>query len=506
MASGHAETGAVVSVGISIRELFDYSNYRLRLDVSYQCGTEAMLSSAIAPGSFAVSGHAQGDVIPEFRTEVDLNSGVLLVDWGRTAQPGDYLIAVFYGTEELDEPFFLTEITDGRTSAEVLFDPDAGSLRVELTLRVSGLASPTQARVIPVVDNGTAIRIYPGSMIVSSQVFLEYELLEPITAEITVNGDLSVTDLSGRGRFSVGLLEAHNEVEIRYRLSDPLDVYIVRFHFAVDRTPPVLRLPEHRAAINVDAQDFVIAGVTEPGAALYIAGAAVPVNEDGTFVHMVGLDIGENVIRVTSTDQAGNVASQDVIIIRVSNLPAGPEVIDGTWDTIRRYLPLAISFSAATAVFIAVLAISRGYDKADNRRLYILGAMRTVSIVLGVFMFCGIGYFSWQYATLRSLSVSDELFAVARESVDVAYDLLAEVELHIRLVIYFTVAFGILALAIVALNLLISAIKNPRQALLPVTPESRRHSFMSSEITYQIPAELALDQKKSKDDETAPGK
>jgi hypothetical protein len=504
IASGHADTGAAVSLSLSLRELFDYDSYRLRLDASFQCGTGEIRSSAIAPGSFAVSGRALGEAIPEFRTEVDLTSGLLLIDWSRTELSGDYLVAVF-GSDDLVEPFFFDEITDDRTSIEVLFDPDVGSLRVEITLRVSGRLSPTQARTIPVTDNGTIIRAGAANRFVSSLVFLEYDVREPLTAEIIVNGNSNFTDLAGRGRVSVGLQEAQSEVEVRYRLSDPLDVFIVRFPFSIDMTPPLLRLPEHRAVISVDAPDFVIAGVTEPGATLHIAGVAVPVGEDGTFIHIVELEFGENMIRVTSADRAGNVASQDVVIIRLSNLPTGPEVIEGTWDAVIRYLPLIFSFTVATGVLITVLVISRGYEKAEDRRLYVLGAIRTLSILLGVFMFCGIGYFSWQYATLRTLSVSDELFAIARESVDVAYSLLSEVELHVRLVIYFTVAFGILALTIVVANLLINAIKNPRQYPPPVLPEDRRHSFMSSEITYQIPAELAFD-KKEKSDEAAPDK
>jgi hypothetical protein len=59
----------------------------------------------------------------------------------------------------------------------------------------------------------------------------------------------------------------------------------------------------------------------------------------------------------------------------------------------------------------------------------------------------------------------------------------------------------VFALTIVALNLVLNAMRKHRLEMQYTPPEPRRPSFLSSEITYQIPTELAVEPVEDEEDE-----
>ncbi len=81
-----------------------------------------------------------------------------------------------------------------------------------------------------------------------------------------------------------------------------------------DRTPPMLRV---KAPFHVGGQFYTIAGVTEPGATVFINDEEVDVESNGAFQKLVGFPkIGRNDIVIKAVDPAGNqkVESQFVIV------------------------------------------------------------------------------------------------------------------------------------------------------------------------------------------------
>ena len=81
-----------------------------------------------------------------------------------------------------------------------------------------------------------------------------------------------------------------------------------------DRTPPMLRV---KAPFHVGGQFYTIAGVTEPGATVFINDEEVDVASGGAFQKLVAFDkIGRNVVVIKAVDAAGNqtVQSQTVIV------------------------------------------------------------------------------------------------------------------------------------------------------------------------------------------------
>jgi Glucodextranase, domain B len=81
-----------------------------------------------------------------------------------------------------------------------------------------------------------------------------------------------------------------------------------------DRTPPVLRM---KAPFHVGGQFYTIAGVTEPGATVFINDEEVDVESGGGFQKLVAFEkVGRNVVVIKAVDPAGNqkVESQVVIV------------------------------------------------------------------------------------------------------------------------------------------------------------------------------------------------
>lgn len=81
-----------------------------------------------------------------------------------------------------------------------------------------------------------------------------------------------------------------------------------------DRTPPMLRMKQ---PFHVGGQYYTIAGVTEPGATVFINDEEVDVESSGAFQKLVGFPkVGRNDIVIKAVDPAGNqkVESQFVIV------------------------------------------------------------------------------------------------------------------------------------------------------------------------------------------------
>lgn len=456
---GLADLNQVISNDINIGDLSDYNNYKLRLDVWQKYGVEEAYDSKVAAGSFAVTGHSGGEVSPDFHSEVNLTDGKLAIDWSETAQQGEYLIAIFNDAVSKSEPFFSTEVTDGRTQVEALFDLNAESLRIEFTYNSYGQNYLTRTKTIPITGNPVEINPITEEFTNSSQAYIEYAAPKEVKAEVMVNDKADTINLNGNGKFSIELPETYNTVEINYSLDDLLIKYIVDFQFTVDSIPPLLRLPENKTAIRVQESEYVLAGVTDPGVVLKIAGSDVTINKDGTFLYTISLSDGENMIKVTSTDVAGNVTAQDVIISKVDEIVSNTTNEDSKHIVVK-YMPLILSFMVSIFLLAAILLVRRGFGKTTNRFLFILRAIRNIIVILGVLLLCSEGYCVWKYMKLRNMSSGEEYYALAKDSIDKAYQVLQDMKFYVQLLKYIGVAIGVCALLIVILSITIRLIKN----------------------------------------------
>jgi len=92
----------------------------------------------------------------------------------------------------------------------------------------------------------------------------------------------------------------------------------------------VVMVPEDGAATPRDEESveftvgtwgFPVIGITRVDAVVTVDGTLVEVNEDGMFVHSVGLAEGPNLVEVTASDLLGNQRTISMVVYQVS--PAG---------------------------------------------------------------------------------------------------------------------------------------------------------------------------------------
>ena len=430
---GSADLGEIAERDVNVRDLQDHADYKLRLDVWQREGVEETHDSSLSENSFSISGNAYYDPIEDFRTEVNLTEGVITVDWEEWADYGfDYVIAVFDEAVSATEPVYFREITDGETHCSAHFDPSVtDSLRVDITMRRNNRVSETKSKKIN-IDTGVKFSWAERELISSMQEIVGYETPQNIAAEVTVNEKTGKVNLNGNGDFSIELEELYNEIYIRYTLDNPNIFYVVCFEKIVDIIPPILRLPENKSAIRVDASEYVLAGVTEPNAVVHVGGEEVFINQDGTFTHKVSLKNGENIIPVTATDLAGNITAQDVIIIKSSSIAVAGTNDKGFWGNLLRFLPMLVSFVGSAVFIVLTFIFTKLYEKNKeiSRSYAVFSLLRNVMLVFTVLSALATGYAGYKYFTINTVLNSEKLFEAASVSITDAFKLMEDLALY----------------------------------------------------------------------------
>jgi hypothetical protein len=124
-------------------------------------------------------------------------------------------------------------------------------------------------------------------------------------AMLTVAG--AAVPVSAQGGFQTQVTLKDGQQSIMFTATDMAgNVGQAQLKVTLDTTPPVLTITKPVMYSTVLTNVCEIAGKTEPGATVSIAGTAVSVNADGTFSLNVMLKEGENLIDITATDAAGN--------------------------------------------------------------------------------------------------------------------------------------------------------------------------------------------------------
>lgn len=85
-----------------------------------------------------------------------------------------------------------------------------------------------------------------------------------------------------------------------------------QFRLQQDQIAPLLEVQFPAEIVRKESVE--VSGVTEPGVRLYVAGAAVTLEPDGTFRHDLLLKPGINVVVVEAVDGAGNISYQSQMI------------------------------------------------------------------------------------------------------------------------------------------------------------------------------------------------
>ncbi|MBA3851098.1 MAG: hypothetical protein H0X59_01840, partial [Chloroflexi bacterium] len=115
-----------------------------------------------------------------------------------------------------------------------------------------------------------------------------------------------------------------------------------------DEVVPEISLSEPLSGAKVHSEQLTLMGDTEPGAQLMISNATnertspAVVAADGTFQGEIALVLGSNELTLTATDQAGNVDSTELTVVRREGVDEARLILSQTTFPVRR-LPASIS-------------------------------------------------------------------------------------------------------------------------------------------------------------------
>jgi hypothetical protein len=135
---------------------------------------------------------------------------------------------------------------------------------------------------------------------------------------ITINGTSVPVQPTGEFGGSVPLSEGANAIQI---IATDLagNIGQTRLNVTLDTKPPVLTVTSPKIYATVMTQQVAVTGKTEAGATVTVAGAQVAVASDGSFsiMYMFPKE-GLNVVDITATDAAGNVARTGIPVTYVA--------------------------------------------------------------------------------------------------------------------------------------------------------------------------------------------
>lgn len=153
----------------------------------------------------------------------------------------------------------------------------------------------------------------PPDGLITNSLNIRVEGVTEVGADLTINGQLTM--VLGNGSFSrfVGLIEGSNPIAViatdLATNTERVDLTVIR-----DTIPPPLLVTEPSSGVWVNYPTVIVKGTSEPLATVSVGGQLAIVQSNGSFEVPVALMEGGNIIDLTATDEAGNMATAQVIV------------------------------------------------------------------------------------------------------------------------------------------------------------------------------------------------
>ncbi len=165
----------------------------------------------------------------------------------------------------------------------------------------------------------------------------------------------------------------------------------------VDTTAPSLAVTSPTNDATVTVPTVLVTGTTEPGASVDVNGYAVTVNATGAFSIELALKVGANSITVTSTDAAGNVATQTVAVAFSDPVPGLESELNSTRATLQQEIDgLRQAYSSTSS------SLNQTTNSLTDARST-LSTQGTEVLILIVLVVVSIGLAVMQFVMLRKL-------------------------------------------------------------------------------------------------------
>jgi len=414
IAEGRGQLGEVTQVNANLGDLGSFANYSLILTVYKDYEGIEESATAVAHDTFSFVNHNMMPAPSGFDIEIDLTDFAVAATWGAFLDhAGDeWIFAVMDGSDEV----FYIELDRNVTVYAVHFEPDATEVTVELSYRRGDRISSVLSKTILIED----ILFFDFDEFTDSlQGTIRYNTVRNAFVDVSlfsIDDPMHYDDrgeareetfeslqISGSGFFSINFKEFSNSIEVRWAFdqndasADGVVNFVKHIEVYADLLPPRLRLPENNAIIYTDDSSFVIAGITDFGATIFVDGREVPVNDDGGFLAAVDLQGGKNVFAVTAMIGQNNQTTQIVTIFRTD--PAS-RVLEARVSFVERYPALLISFLASLIFIAFAFCFVRRYNNKWNANRIEEAAclIRNISIP---FFVLSTGYFI--YALIKRL-------------------------------------------------------------------------------------------------------
>lgn len=131
------------------------------------------------------------------------------------------------------------------------------------------------------------------------------------TVELYINNNLKDTvqaDVKGTFLFIQTLFNGENQIKTRVKKNNQLSDFSNSFSVFLKNIPPSLTVdsPSDGQSFSKDQSSIIIKGKTDSGVTITVNGFWAIIDENNNFSYNLPLQNGDNQIKITATDQAGN--------------------------------------------------------------------------------------------------------------------------------------------------------------------------------------------------------
>jgi len=174
-------------------------------------------------------------------------------------------------------------------------------------------------------------------------------------SDATAAVDGSPVPVLGDGSFSVNVRLSEGTHIFMITATDlEGNVNSVSATVRVDTSAPFLELSSPTDGSSTELPSVNVSGTTEAGARISVNGLLLEVRPDGRFSVIVGLEEGSNLVRVTSTDVAGNQAAAALRVTYTNLPPRLREDLNHTRDALNATREALSRVNADVTALIAV--------------------------------------------------------------------------------------------------------------------------------------------------------
>ncbi len=363
ISSGSAKIGEDIEKEINLSKISTGENYKLRLSVEMKKGKlfDEQLTKA-----FSYKNPDEAEMILDYEVHLNRRNQTITLDWSSEKQGNSYEVQVVnkegktlfqdkttekkvrfpYTSEDKEITAFISQKIGSRVSA-----PKQKKFQIDSEYGVeilnTDITSSSTGQVKCKNDGKTKVKIWTGEEEIRGD---EKEI------EKDENIDIGEVEIEGSQIIDFPLNEVYTYIAVSMLAADGI-YYDDSLTIYRDNIAPTIKLYENLDGATVKTASVCLVGETISGAKLLLNGKEQSISEDGLFKVNVSLNYGENKIKLTAQDIAGNISERFVTIHRIRDEKLSKRNI--RWqDFITLFIVLGIS--------VIIIIISLIFFKSKN--------------------------------------------------------------------------------------------------------------------------------------------